>query len=272
MKLISQIFIVVYSSFLFSQKKDTIVLNIKIEKFKKEAFDNFEIYYKNTLEKDTIIKESEGALELLTYHNPIKDSLSLINIPIIDLCNGFKKNNYFSLFNFKCSENQIVFIKNKKNQIVSEFNSYKDISNITKYEYLTFAENYVDYIGAKRTEYSIYNFKNSNFYFFLNNFNGLFEIEKGKLFVVFVFCNCIRDENGISSIDELKLNGLKNPECIQIIKIEFNIYMNKILTKKELNSFFETGKLNKKFYKKNIKKLKRLSKKNNDTYEIKIID
>lgn len=272
MKLISQIVIVVYSFFLFSQKKDTIVLKINIEKFKKEAFDNFEIYYKNTLENDTLNKEPEDAIELLTDYEPIKDSLSLINIPIFNFYNGFKKNNYFSLFDFKHSENQIVFVKNKNNYIVSEFISYMDISNIAKSEYLIFAENYVDYIGAKRIEYSIYNFKNSNFYFFVDNFNGLFEIEKSKLFVVFTFCNCKRDKNGISSIDKLKLNGLQNLECIQIVKIDFNTYMNKMLTKEELNLFFETGKLNKKFYKKDIKKLKRLSKRNIDTYEIKIIE
>lgn len=79
-------------------------------------------------------------------------------------------------------------------------------------------------------------------------------------------------KEGVSVYDTLKLNGQKNPKCIEIIKIEFNTYMNKMFSKKELKEFCKTGKLNKKFYKKDVEKLKRLSKRNDDIYEIKIIE
>lgn len=271
LKLIIKITSIIYSSLLFSQKKDSVFFNINVEKFKNEASKSFDIYFKNTLEFDSIVGRD---LKLLTKYEPIKDSLHLINIPQFEIkltLSVLNKGNYLNIFNFNHSEYQKVYVKNRKNFIISTYQSYFDFLSIPSFIPLIFSENYTDHIGSGGTEYSIYDFKD-NFYFFAKKFNCLFEIDNGKLYAIFVFADCKTIKEGVSIYDTLKLNGQKNPKCIEIIKIEFNTYMNKMFSKKELKEFCITGKLNKKFFKKDVKKLKRLSKRNDDTYEIKIIE
>lgn len=237
-------------------------MKINIDKFKKEATNNLDIYFKNTLVNDSIFKTQSHDYKFFTDYEPVKDSLTLINIPIFDVIlpiNNLKNNNYLNIFNFNYAENQIIFVKNRENCIVSEFLAYSDVNKISKTMFLTFEDKYIDYIGSKLTEYSIYNFKD-NFYFFSKKTNGLFEFESGKLYVIFKFLNFKTNSDCISNFDTLKLNGEQKPDCIEFIKIEFNTYLNKMFSDKEIKMFFLTGKLDEKFTKREIKKLKRLSK------------
>lgn len=182
------------------------------------------------------------------YDKYKKEDLVIFPIPILSLHNNssINKMNFIESINFNEFESQLIFIVNDK-YIVSSFGTGSCFEPFYILKNLRYSV-----IGAERLLYSTYDFNSENFYFFLEEFKGVFEISNNRIYYIRAFLNY---ENLKDEYLDMDLKYVKDLGIIDFIKVD----MNTLIEKMTINSIKDFEKKNKtkcqqKFFKKISKK------------------
>lgn len=195
--------------------KTVVIDKSNVNMYARQKFNSCYELNKKKLENDSVST---------IYNISKKEDLGILPLPIFKFNDSIISDNFFNKIDFKDYNSQIVFILDKEKNVVSEFltqNCFEPFSLLKNLR--------TNVIGAKRLYFSLYNFNFNSFYFFLEDFDGLFEIYQNKVYYIYPHFNA---NNTTDIYLDMDLKFVKKFNVIEFIKMDCNFILsdfNKII-------------------------------------------